>query len=47
MNFSESFGYYYESHKKYMQEIKKSEQLTPKEYGMRIQGKKKRKKKKR
>lgn len=47
MNFSEAFGYYYESYKRGMQAIKKSEQLTPKEYGMRIQGKKKRKKKKR
>lgn len=43
----DTLSYFDESYKKGMQAIKKSEQLTPKEYGMHIQSKKKKKNKRR
>ena len=43
-NFLNSVGYYMESYRQDMNLIKRSEQLTPKEYGMRLQGSKKKRK---
>lgn len=37
-------GDYMESYREYMKAIKQSEQLTPKEYGMRLQRSKKKRK---
>ena len=42
--FLNTVGYYMESYRRDMKFIKSSEQLTPKEYGMRLQGSNKKKK---
>ena len=43
-SFTLEMTYYLESYKRCMEDIKRAEQLTPKEYGMRLQGRKKKRK---